>query len=314
MIRSGHVTGVSVRWEPLRFTRAGPLPKEHYAHVKEDDADYRKRAGFFHENWRVLEGSVVAIQADKAAMIGRAEETEGIVSDFWRAMAEDAKDREAIEARMDELPLVPSSAEVTTESEPPSDSTPVEAPAEDPSRADTDKLLKLLAAVLETNSSLQDRIAALEQSRVEGAPAPPVKTVQDIFDQFETRLSESADKTLVAVQAAIDARRGKVTPTQTYRQKIQAEGEALVRQALAEEGAATTDAKVEALSLKIDGLIAAWREKQPAPEVKADECRQLGAVSPDEKMKRVQSAINAQLENIAHALQERILEAVLAAA
>src|SRR5262249_9436753 len=92
MIQQRHVTGVSVRWEPVKWTRRVELPKEHPAHVREDEKDMRKRYGVFHSEWRVLEGSVVAIQADKAAMIGRAEQTEGEVSKFWRAMAEDVRE------------------------------------------------------------------------------------------------------------------------------------------------------------------------------------------------------------------------------
>jgi len=90
MIQQGHVTGISVRWQPQKYTRRVDLPKDHPAHVKQDEPNWMKRNGFFHEKWQVLEGSVVAIQADKEAMVGRAEQTEGHVSAFWRAMAADA--------------------------------------------------------------------------------------------------------------------------------------------------------------------------------------------------------------------------------
>lgn len=94
MMSRGHVRGISVRWEPLEFTRRQNLPEDHSAYVPEDETDWRKRYGYFHKKWRVLEGSVVAVQADPASMVGRAEETEGAVSEFWTRMAEAMVERE----------------------------------------------------------------------------------------------------------------------------------------------------------------------------------------------------------------------------
>ncbi len=87
MIGAGHVTGISVRWEPISWQRRADLPREHPAHVPASERNPRRRMGVYHERWNVLEGSIVAVGADKAAVVGRAEETEGPVSQFWRSMA-----------------------------------------------------------------------------------------------------------------------------------------------------------------------------------------------------------------------------------
>jgi hypothetical protein len=91
MILQGHITGVSVRWDqvdggkqPVRRTE---LPKDHRAHVRDDEPSPRKRMGMFWPEWRAIEGSVVALGADSQALIGRANETEGHVREFWRSLA-----------------------------------------------------------------------------------------------------------------------------------------------------------------------------------------------------------------------------------
>lgn len=89
MISKGHVSGISVRWEPIEYVRRSNLPSDHPAYVdSEKETDWRKRYGYYHKTWRVLEGSVVAVQADPESMVGRAMETDGAVADFWRSMAE----------------------------------------------------------------------------------------------------------------------------------------------------------------------------------------------------------------------------------
>jgi hypothetical protein len=93
MIDKGHVTGVSIRWDgvpdkpPVRRVN---LPSDHPHFVDAETAKGAERWGLFFEEWRAMEGSVVALGADPQALIGRSEETEGAVSTFWRAMAEDA--------------------------------------------------------------------------------------------------------------------------------------------------------------------------------------------------------------------------------
>ncbi|MHC4714910.1 MAG: hypothetical protein ACYTAN_16835, partial [Planctomycetota bacterium] len=100
MIDKGHVTGVSIRWDPVpgKSVRRVNLPSDHpYFVDAETEKDPRKRYGLFFEEWRAMEGSVVALGADPQALIGRAEETEGAVSTYWRAMAENTEEPEILE-------------------------------------------------------------------------------------------------------------------------------------------------------------------------------------------------------------------------
>jgi hypothetical protein len=93
MIDKGHVTGVSIRWDdvPGKSVRRVNLPSDHpYFVDAEAETDHRKRYGIYFEEWRAMEGSVVALGADPQALIGRADQTDGEVSSFWRAMAADA--------------------------------------------------------------------------------------------------------------------------------------------------------------------------------------------------------------------------------
>ena len=94
MISKGHITGVSVRWQPVEWIRRTALPKDHPAYVDEErEKDWRKRYGLFYKRTRVLEGSIAPVQADPASIIGRADETEGHVSAFWRSLADDLEER-----------------------------------------------------------------------------------------------------------------------------------------------------------------------------------------------------------------------------
>ena len=88
MISQGHVRGVSIRWEPLKWQARTQLPKEHPAFVEETEPNYAKRYGLYFSQWRALEGSVVSVGADPAALIGRSFETDGAVSQFWRSLYE----------------------------------------------------------------------------------------------------------------------------------------------------------------------------------------------------------------------------------
>ena len=93
MIGLGHVRAVSIRWDALKQpVSRRELPPEHPAHVKDGEADYRKKYGMYFESWRALEGSVVAVGADPKALIGRAEELgEGATAQFWRSLALDSE-------------------------------------------------------------------------------------------------------------------------------------------------------------------------------------------------------------------------------
>lgn len=87
MIASGHLRGVSISWEPTAFVERTSLSADHPAYVSPNDPDLRKRWGLFVSKWRALEGSVVSVGADPAALIGRSNETTGDVAAFWRSMA-----------------------------------------------------------------------------------------------------------------------------------------------------------------------------------------------------------------------------------
>lgn len=93
MIARGHIDAVSVRWDEVDGgkppVRRVNLSSDHPAYVDgtDESVPWRKRYGMFWEDWRAMEGSIVAIGADPQALIGRSEATEGSVSAFWREMA-----------------------------------------------------------------------------------------------------------------------------------------------------------------------------------------------------------------------------------
>ena len=97
-----HGGAVSIRWDEVDGgdppVRRVNLPSDHpYFVDSETERSWRKREGYFWPSWKGLEGSIVALGADGDATIGgrlyaqRADETEGEVSKFWRAMADDAR-------------------------------------------------------------------------------------------------------------------------------------------------------------------------------------------------------------------------------
>jgi hypothetical protein len=95
MIAKGHVNAVSVRWDeiPGKSIRRVNLPSDHPYYV-DSEATGPERWGMFFEEWIAREGSIVALGADMGAVIGRADETEGEVQEFWRAMAQDAEEQD----------------------------------------------------------------------------------------------------------------------------------------------------------------------------------------------------------------------------
>lgn len=98
MIARGHVGAVSVRWDFdwKDVTPRSKLPNDHPHYVNADrETDARKRSGLFFKRWRPTEGSIVAVGADPKALIGRARETSGKISDFWAEMARDAEAADA---------------------------------------------------------------------------------------------------------------------------------------------------------------------------------------------------------------------------
>jgi len=85
MIDKGHIGALSVRWSPVGDPiRRVNLPSDHAAFVDSQTADGNKRWGLFFPKWRLLEGSVVTLGADPAALIGRMRSAEGDVRSQWR--------------------------------------------------------------------------------------------------------------------------------------------------------------------------------------------------------------------------------------
>ena len=62
--------------------------------MEPNEPDLMKRFGLFFEEFNALEGSIVALGADRNAIIGRSMETEGAVQEFWRGFVEDETDQE----------------------------------------------------------------------------------------------------------------------------------------------------------------------------------------------------------------------------
>lgn len=85
MIDKGHIGAFSVRWEETSppIPRVN-LPSDHPAFLDAAKAKGRARFGLFFEKWRLLEGSVVTLGADPAALIGRMQQSTGDVRTYWR--------------------------------------------------------------------------------------------------------------------------------------------------------------------------------------------------------------------------------------
>jgi len=98
MIAEGHVNAVSIRWDevPGKSIRRVNLPSDHPHFVDAETANGPARWGIYFEEWIAREGSVVALGADTAALIGRADSSEGDVQNFWRGMADDSQEPERV--------------------------------------------------------------------------------------------------------------------------------------------------------------------------------------------------------------------------
>ena len=88
MIAEGHLSSVSLRAEGTKVIPRRELPKNHRAYVEPTEPDMLKRYGLFFEEFTALEGSIVAVGADRNAIIGRSHETTGAVQEFWRGFVE----------------------------------------------------------------------------------------------------------------------------------------------------------------------------------------------------------------------------------
>lgn len=104
MVAAGHIGAVSVRWEPIgKPVKRTALAPKHPAYVDaERETDWAKLNGYYFPAWRALEGSVVTLGADKAALIKRSLETSGRVAELWREAAEELE-RDEVEPTSDEL-------------------------------------------------------------------------------------------------------------------------------------------------------------------------------------------------------------------
>jgi hypothetical protein len=86
MIERGHIGQFSVRWEEIGDAVARVnLPSDHPAYVDSKKATGRQRWGLYFDKWRLMEGSVVTLGADPAALVGRMQESQGDVRAYWRA-------------------------------------------------------------------------------------------------------------------------------------------------------------------------------------------------------------------------------------
>ncbi len=85
MIDKGHIGAFSVRWDEIGDPVARVnLPSDHPAFVDSKKANGRQRWGLYFDKWRLLEGSVVTLGADPAALLGRMQASHGDVRGYWR--------------------------------------------------------------------------------------------------------------------------------------------------------------------------------------------------------------------------------------
>lgn len=98
-IAAGVIRGTSLTWdaESRDIRERTALPKGHPARVDPEEPNLRRRFGLWFEKSRAIEQSVVAIPADRAALIGRAEAaTEASSRALWQLLAERCEVRAAV--------------------------------------------------------------------------------------------------------------------------------------------------------------------------------------------------------------------------
>jgi hypothetical protein len=193
MISQGHIRGVSVRWEPLTWRWRADLPEDHPAHVNlEKEKDPRKRYGIHFDTWRVLEGSIAPIQADKQSVVGRADETEGEISAFWRREAEDLSDEP--ERRGFEYPDTEgfeNKGEWAREALPIIEAHVRSLATQDPDTYDEAAILGAVAALIDTTWGEEER-SEPEGERAE-EPESDLESVEDP-DGDETSVASDGDR------------------------------------------------------------------------------------------------------------------------
>jgi hypothetical protein len=89
-IARGHITGTSMTWaaDSQDVKERSTLPKGHPAAVDPLEPNLRRRFGLYFAKSRAIEQSVVAIPADRAAVIGRAEAAQDASARaLWQVLA-----------------------------------------------------------------------------------------------------------------------------------------------------------------------------------------------------------------------------------
>lgn len=85
MVERGHIGQFSVRWDEIgEPTRRVNLPSDHPAYVDSSKSQGREAWGYYFDKWKLLEGSVVTLGADPAALVGRMQSAQGDVRGYWR--------------------------------------------------------------------------------------------------------------------------------------------------------------------------------------------------------------------------------------
>lgn len=229
MVGKGHIGAFSVRWtevgDPVRRVN---LPSDHPAFVDDKKATGRQRWGYYFEKWRLLEGSIVTLGADPAALIGRMQQSHGNVRSLWRDVINHS--REEMEEPANGLVAIAT----------PSGMVYVERVAYDAmlelanDRMDTavDTLERACAAFEETQDLMRS-IVEREQIRVEAEVVPvlatpetpavpdtperieaatlPAITPGDVTAMFKEGLAVAGTEVLGEARALIAQARGKVT-------------------------------------------------------------------------------------------------------
>ena len=100
MLSQGHLRSMSGRWDahPKDVKRRTELPEDHFAFVPETERGPR-RWGLYFAKSRALEGSVVGLGADPAALVGRSQDgaLPTHVRDFWTEFAHGAETQESFD-------------------------------------------------------------------------------------------------------------------------------------------------------------------------------------------------------------------------
>lgn len=104
MVDQGHIEAFSVRWQEVgEPQRRVNLPSDHPAAVDEKKAKGAQRWGLYFEKWRMLEGSVVTLGADPAAVIHQMAQATGEARVRWRAAFDDMLKRGDLPRDLEEL-------------------------------------------------------------------------------------------------------------------------------------------------------------------------------------------------------------------